>query len=181
MKTSGVSLLALLLLGLAGCQTATSHRPLPTVAHVDLRRYCGQWHEVARLPNGFQKADESALAEYLPAANGGVRVINTARRPDGTTRTIRGTAEAVPGSGNARLRVKLGGVAALAPVSEEGNYWIIAVDPEHYRYAMVGTPDRKYLWLLSRSPELDRATAARLIGRAKELGFATSSLLWDPK
>jgi apolipoprotein D and lipocalin family protein len=159
---------------LADC--AHENRPLPTAPKVDLARYAGKWFEVARLPNVFQRDDSRALAEYTPQPDGAVKVRNTELRPNGTTKAIEGTATAVPGSGNARLKVRFGGLAALAPVPAEGNYWIIAVEPD-YSAALVGTPDRKYLWLLARSPQPNPKTRDRLIARARELGFAVERLI----
>ena len=163
-----------------GCQT-TPNRPLPTVRNVDLQRYAGTWHEIARLPNSFQRDHERARAEYTAQADGSVRVVNTAIRPDGSTREARGRAEAVPGTNNARLRVGFEGLAALAPSPKEGNYWIIALDDQDYKYAMVGTPDRKFLWILARPPKLDAATARSLVSRAQSLGYPTSQLLWHSR
>jgi len=82
----------------------------------------------------------------------------------------------VPGSGNARLRVRFGGLAALAPVPREGNYWIIALDAD-YRFAMVGTPDRRFLWILARDPCLPPDVLASLVARARCLGFDVDRLV----
>jgi apolipoprotein D and lipocalin family protein len=135
-----------------------------------LKRYAGRWYEVARLKNRFQRDDERAMAEYTPDGPTTVRVRNTAMGPSGKTRFIVGRAEAVPGSNGARLRVKFAGWAALAPVSSEGNYWIIALDSD-YGSAMVGTPDRACLWVLSRTPGLDAATLNAYLDKAKVEGF----------
>lgn len=166
------------LLALAFIFTGCAHHtpPLPTAARVDLSRYAGRWFEVARLPNPFQRADAQATAEYTVLPDGRVKVLNTERRPDGRAKSIEGRAVAVPGSGNARLRVKFSGLAALAPVPAEGNYWIIQLEPD-YSAALVGTPDRKYLWLLARSPQPNPKTRSRLITRARELGFAVDRLI----
>lgn len=162
----------------SGCESAPK-KPLPTVQKVDLQRYVGTWHEVARLPNSFQRDNERARAEYTSLPDGSVRVVNTAIRPDGSTREARGRAEAVPESGNARLRVKFEGLAALAPSPKEGNYWIIALDEEGYEYAMIGTPGRKFLWILARSQKLNPATTKQLVSHAQALGFPTQNLLWN--
>jgi apolipoprotein D and lipocalin family protein len=162
----------------SGCQSSPK-KPLSTVQKVDLQRYVGTWHEIARLPKSFQRENERARAEYTALPDGSVRVVNTAIRPDGSTREARGRAEAVPGSNNARLRVRFEGLAALAPNPKEGNYWIIALDEARYEYAMVGTPHRKFLWILARSPNLDASTAKQLVARAQALGFPTKQLLWN--
>lgn len=150
--------------------------PLPTVARVDLKRYAGSWHEVSRLPNRFQKSCVRSMAEYTPLPDGTVQVKNTCYKSKGRTSGITGTATPVPGSKNARLKVKFGGFAALAPVPEEGNYWIIALDAQ-YRWAMVGTPDRKFLWMLARQPQLPFPVYRQLKQQAKDLGFDVSKLL----
>ena len=171
---------ALLLPGLPACHTTAptvkSHAALPVVAKVDLTRYAGTWHEVSRLPNRFQKSCLHSTAEYTPLPNGGIQVRNTCYKAKGRMSVITGTATPVTGSGNAKLKVKFGGFAALAAVPEEGNYWIVALDPA-YRWSMVGTPDRKFLWMLSRQPSLSFPIYRQLKQQAKELGFDTGKLL----
>jgi apolipoprotein D and lipocalin family protein len=165
---------------LPACRTAAPpakpSAPLPVVARVDLNRYGGSWHEISRLPNFFQKSCVRSTAEYTPLPDGTVRVRNTCYKAKGRTSGITGTAVPVEGSGNAKLKVKFGGFAALAPVPEEGNYWIIALDPQ-YRWAMVGTPDRKYLWILARQPNLPFEVYRKLKQQAEALGFDTGKLL----
>lgn len=174
------TLLALLALAalFSGCAQEAA-RPLPTASHVDLKRYSGQWYEIARLPNFFQRDDSSAIAEYTPNPDGSVRVRNTELRPNGTRKAIEGRADAVLGSEQARLKVRFGGLAGLAPVSKEGNYWIIEVAPD-YSMALVGTPDRKYLWLLARSPKPNVAKRDHLIAKARSLGFPVDKLIVHP-
>ncbi len=169
----GIALCAIV----AACEKNFS-RPLHTVASVDLQKYSGKWFEVARLPNSFQRAGETATAEYTPQGDGSIRVVNTATKADGSKRDAKGRAAAVEGTNNTRLRVKFEGLAALAPSPTEGNYWIIALDAESYQYAMVGTPDRKFLWILSRKLPLNPVIADRLISRANELEFPVEKLLW---
>lgn len=156
--------------------SATAAEPLPTVPHVDLARYAGTWHEIARLPNWFQRSCERSRAEYTPCVDGSIRVVNTCVRTSGRCTTIEGRGEPVPCSGNARLRVKFGGLAAFAPVSRDGNYWIIALD-EDYQWALVGTPDRRFLWILSRQPCLAAEVYADLRRRARCLGFDVDRLI----
>ncbi len=169
-----------MVLGLPSCRTAQpvagAQAPLPVVAKVDLKRYAGSWHEVARLPNFFQKSCVRSTAEYTALPDGSIEVRNTCYKVKGRRSGIVGNAVPVPGSGNAKLKVKFGGLAGLAPAAEEGNYWIIALDPQ-YRWAMVGTPDRKYLWMLARQPSLPFTTYRQLKLQAKELGFDTTKLL----
>ncbi len=172
---------ALLLgLGLVSCST-TSRRADPVTAEsVDLRRYTGRWHELARLPMPFQKANEAAIAEYGANADGTISVHNIAIRPDGSQRDIRGYAKVLNPPVNTKLTVRFHTwFGFLIPVPKEGNYWILHVD-DHYQEAIVGTPNRKYLWLLARTPTISEARYAALVTKADQLGFDTSRLLRDP-
>jgi apolipoprotein D and lipocalin family protein len=165
-------------LGLTLASQAASAQPLPTVPHVDLARYAGTWHEIARLPNWFQRSCERSRAEYIPCGDGSVTVINTCEKASGRCTSIEGRATPVPCSGNARLRVKFGGLAAFVPVASEGNYWIVALDDD-YQWAMVGTPDRRFLWILARQPCLPAEVFAQLQQQACQLGFDVDRLVKD--
>ncbi len=165
-----------ILSGALGLRPLLAHEPLPTVPDVDLARYAGTWHEVARLPNLFQRSCVGATARYTLLADGSVQVVNACRTARGRCRSIEGRAEAVPCSGHARLRVRFDGLAGLMPVSQDGNYWIIALDDD-YRWAMVGTPDRRFLWILARQPDLPPDVHQCLVNRARELGFDVDRLV----
>lgn len=170
------ALLALVLPALlAGCATRQP-APLRTARAVDLNRYAGRWYEIARLPNSFQRDDSRATADYSVQSDGAVRVLNTEYRPDGSTKIATGAATVVPGSSGSRLRVKFAGLAALVPVPPEGNYWIIALAPD-YSAALVGTPDRRFLWLLARRADASTATRKRYLDLARREGFATENVL----
>lgn len=160
---------------LAACKTKVWD-PLPTVGGVDLKRYAGKWYEVTRLPNRFQNDGCKATAEYTAQADGSIKVVNRELCLDGKNNEVVGRATPVPGSQNARLRVKFGGLAALAPSPKDGNYWIIKL-ADDYSVSLVGTPDRKYLWLLAREPKVDEKTLNAYVEGARVLGFDTSKLL----
>jgi apolipoprotein D and lipocalin family protein len=151
-----------------------------TTARVDLARYAGRWHEIARLPAPFQKDNEAANVEYGMNADGSLSVRNIAVRPDGTQRDIKGSAKVLNPPENTKLAVRFDTwFGPLIPVPKEGNYWILHVD-ENYQEAIVGTPDRKYLWLLARTPEIPENRRAALIQRAATLGFDVSRLVMRP-
>ncbi|MFV0601080.1 MAG: lipocalin family protein [Brachymonas sp.] len=160
--------------GLIGACAAQPAQPeLPTVEHVILERYAGLWYEIARLPNRFQKqCAGNTTAEYT-LTDKEVHVINSCTRADGRTESIEGKVRVVPGSGNAKLRVRFFG-----PFSAP--YWILALDKD-YEWALVGTPDRNYLWILARTPQLPQAVYQHIVERAAELGFATEKLQLTPQ
>jgi apolipoprotein D and lipocalin family protein len=158
----------------AGCRT---HPPLDTVPHVDLQRYSGQWFEIAHLPASFQRGCFASTAVYTPLSNGKVRVINTCRDKSfsGDERRVEGTARVADPRTNAKLKVTF-----FWPF--EGDYWILALgDQPDYGYALVGTPDREYLWILSRVSPMDAGTYERLVAIARKLGFDVSRLERTPQ
>lgn len=148
---------------LAGC--ASVGTPPPVVPSVDLARYAGTWYEIAKYPNRFQRGCDGATATYALRPDGRVDVTNRCLedRPGGRERSVRGIAKVVDPATNARLSVTF-----FWPFS--GDYWILDLG-EAYEHALVGSPDRKYLWLLARSPAMDDATYGRLLDRARALGF----------
>ena len=173
--------LVLLGLGLVSCSSTRNRVDAPATAErVDLSRYTGRWFEIARLPMRFQKANEAAIAEYGTNADGTISVHNIAIRPDGSQRDIRGYAKVLNPPENTKLTVRFKTwFGPLIPVPKEGNYWILHVD-EHYQEAVVGTPNRKYLWLLARTSTIPEARYEALVAKADQLGFDTSRLLRDP-
>jgi apolipoprotein D and lipocalin family protein len=161
-------LLGLLLL-LAGCAGVPAGPPLQTVPAVDLTRYLGTWHEIARYPNLFQ--DRAGLdcaattATYTARPDGQVGVWNQClNAADGDAhQEVRGRAYVVEGSQGAKLRVTF-----FWPFF--GDYWVIGLDPE-YRWAVVGAPRRDYLWVLAREPELGAADRAQVEAIVRGAGF----------
>jgi apolipoprotein D and lipocalin family protein len=144
---------------------------LPTVDKVDLDRYTGHWHEIARLPASFQKDCSCTTADYALKENY-VEVVNRCYDVESAKwKESKGKAKVVSGSGNSRLKVSF-----FWPFY--GDYYIIALDKD-YQYAMVGTPSRKYLWILAREKNLDEQVKNELIKKAKELGFDTSQLIFN--
>lgn len=162
---------------LSACAGIDSKEPLPTATSVDLARYAGTWYEIARLPMWFQRHCVDSKAIYTARPDGLVGVHNECVTDTGGLDQIDGVATVVDAKTNARLTVVFDNFfARLFGSSREGNYWIIELDPD-YRTSVVGTPDRRYLWILSRTPRMDDATYQRLVKRAGQLGFPVSDLI----
>ena len=166
----------------SSCSTtrmAQPAKPLTTEAQVDLKRYSGTWFEIARYPKWFQSGCDSAKAEYTPNKDGTIKVVNICLRGDGTSRSIEGVAKPVDAKNN-RLMVTFPNnwytKAIKAP--KEGNYWIIDVSPD-YRRAIVGTPDRRSLWFLTRSPVIAAKDFEEMKATATAQGFDVSDLKID--
>ncbi|PII81533.1 hypothetical protein BMH32_04865 [Leucobacter sp. OLJS4] len=150
-----------------------SDQDVASVMHLDLQRYLGLWFEIGRLPLRFEDDDAIRVtAEYSLLEDGTIRVDNRCIDGEGVPTQAIGKAEPVdehPG----RLRVTFLPAGLRWIPFTRADYWVLRIDPD-YRIALVGTPDRKHLWLLARDPELDPATAADYAGTARAQGFDLS-------
>lgn len=150
------------------CSCAGTRVPAPqTVSSVDLNRYAGEWYEIESFPTWFQRGCERSKAVYTPQPDGTVQVANTCDRR-GKAASVEGTARVVPGSNNSKLKVRFFGPF-------EGDYWILDLAPD-YRWAAVGSPDRRYLWILSRTPQIDPALLGGIRARLAAQGFDVGRL-----
>jgi apolipoprotein D and lipocalin family protein len=165
------SLTVLVSLVVWGARTRASRAPLEVVPEVDLARYMGTWYEIARFPHRFEKGCVAAKATYTLRENGTVDVFNECRIDglDGPEKTARGTARLVDKATNAKLKVTF-----FWPFY--GDYWIIDLG-EDYEYAVVGHPERKYLWILSRKPAMNDVLYGRLLETLSTKGYDVSRLV----
>lgn len=174
-------LVVLLLSVLASCSSTTaSYAPLDTAKSVDLNRYVGVWFEQAKLPNRFQaQCIGDVQASYSLLADSSIEVINRCKLADGAFEEAKGQvrlAADVQTPDNSKLEVRFA-PALLSPIpSVWGDYWILKIVGD-YEYSLVGTPDRQYLWVLSRSKQADAAVVNELLDYAKEWGFATEDVV----
>lgn len=147
---------------------------LKTVSFVDLKRYAGTWYEIAKYPNKFQKqCVGNTTATYNLKPNGDVEVVNKCLKKDGNIDDAAGKAKIVDKQTNARLKVSFF-LFFYAP------YYVIDLG-ENYEYAVVGEPDRKYLWILSRAPELSDATYQKILRKVETLGYNPAKLEKTPQ
>jgi apolipoprotein D and lipocalin family protein len=149
----------------------------PTVARVELARYGGTWYEIARMPLWFQRNCLRSQATYGLLETGEVSVLNECDTEGGGKESIRGSARVVDAKTNARLEVRFDNwFSVFIPSQPQGNYWILYLD-DGYQTVIVGTPDRKSLWIMARTPVIDEARYAKLVEIARGLGFDTDKLI----
>jgi apolipoprotein D and lipocalin family protein len=151
---------------------------LEVVPSVDLTRYAGKWYEIARLPNRFQdECDGNVTANYTLRDDGRVSVVNECTKKDGGTSRAEGVARRANDDGpDSKLEVRFAPRILSFLPWVWGDYWIIELAPD-YSYAMVGGPDRDYLWILAREPRMEEPVLERLTQKAKDQGFETERLL----
>jgi apolipoprotein D and lipocalin family protein len=150
----------------------TNVQPLRVVDSVDLTRYAGRWFEAARLPNKFQdQCVSDVTAQYAQRPDGRIDVLNRCKTTSGKIDEAHGIArKAGDGKNDAKLEVRFAPAILSFLSGVWGDYWIIGLGPE-YTWAVVGTPNRQYLWILSRTPRMSDTSYARALEIAKGNGF----------
>ncbi|MEO5715224.1 MAG: lipocalin family protein [Luteolibacter sp.] len=149
----------------------------PTVSKLDAARYSGEWHEIARLPNPFEKNLVAAKAIYKARPDGTISLRNEGLKGDGIRTSITGSARQPEPGDPGKLLVRFDKFPANL---FEGDYWILEINSSYTR-AVVGSPDRKFLWLLSKNPSDGRGEFPVQIQNARKLGYATGELYFNPK
>lgn len=146
------------------------------IPHLDLNRYLGRWYEICRLPLIWE--DETATditANYALNDDGTVLVDNRCFDKDGKPVQAVGEASAIDDT-NARLKVTfLPEYVRWIPFTK-GDYWVLKIDPE-YRMSLVGTPSRKYLWVLAREPRISHEALQAYLAEARRQGFDLTKLI----
>ena len=150
--------------------SANDTKDLKTVDYVDLNLYIGKWYEVAAFPQKFQKDCFCSRADYTKREDGKINVVNSCNKGSttGELSTANGYAKIADKKSNSKLKVTF-----FWPFF--GDYWIIGLDKD-YRYAVVSSPDRDTLWILSRQPILEPSLFEEATEIAQSQGLDLSRL-----
>ena len=150
------------------CLAQEKLKTLEVVPYVELNKYLGKWYEIAHLTFRFEDDCTDITATYSLSKDGNVSVLNECLR-DGKLKQAKGKAKVVDKNTGAKLKVTF-----FWPFSAD--YWIVDLGKD-YDYAVVGTPNRKYLWILSRTPQMGGQLFSQLIESAKSKGFDVNKLI----
>lgn len=164
----------------AQAQEAQAKRPLATITSLDVPRYMGRWYEIAKFPNRFQRdcvSNTSATYSVLP--DGKLKVVNRCRQTDGSDKSADGVARQVGGATSPKLEVRFAPALLSFIPMVWGDYWIIDLDP-NYQLAAVGDRKGEYLWVLSRTPTVEKASYDALVGRLAAQGLDVGKLVATP-
>ena len=160
----------LLALVLTGCVGIPGN--VKPVDNFKLERYLGTWYEIARLDHSFERGLTRVTADYSLKDNGSVRVVNRGYSlKENTWKEAEGKAYFVQGTDQGYLKVSFFGPFY-------GSYVVFELDHENYQYSLVCGPDKSYLWILARNPEIEKDLKDTLIAKAAALGFDTSKLIF---
>jgi apolipoprotein D and lipocalin family protein len=167
-KPRWLLLLAFIAAMVIGC--GAGEAPLTTVPYVELPRYLGQWYEIARYPAWFEKqCARDVTAAYALRDDGKIGVVNSCVKQDGSRRQSTGWARIEDKRTQAKWKVTF-----FWPFF--GSYWVLELGPQ-YEYAVVGEPGRKYLWILSRTPQMSDEQYREITGRLAAKGYDAAKLM----
>lgn len=165
-----VVLVITLVLSLSSCTSVPEG--IEPVDNFELPRYLGKWYEIARYDHSFEAGLEQVTAEYSMQDDGSVKVINRGFNPNKQTwKEAQGKAYLVQNSNIGHLKVSFFGPFYAS-------YVIFELDKQAYQYALVTGPNRDYLWILARNPQLDESVKTQLLTSIQQAGFALPSLIW---
>jgi apolipoprotein D and lipocalin family protein len=155
--------------------------PLPTVNAIDVPRYMGNWYEIAKFPNWFQrKCVGNTQAQYALQSDGSLRVTNRCKLASGQMDEAVGAARQIGNASSPKLQVRFAPQWLSIIAAVWGDYWVIALD-DNYQWVAVSEPGREYLWVLSRTPRMDAQTYANLLLRLSSLGLDVQKLELTPQ
>ena len=173
----------LLLSGLCAVPSlaADAARPLQPIESLAVPRYMGIWYEIAKFPNDFQKkCVGDTTASYTLGQDGRVQVVNRCRTADGKSDVAEGVARQLGGATSPKLKVRFApAILSFIPMVW-GDYWVIDLD-EKYQLSAVSEPKREYLWILSRTPQIEPAAYDALLTRLTAQGLDVSKLERTPQ
>ena len=177
MKSKVLLLLPVFLIGTVGisCQTNKNNKTMntTTVSNLDVNRFMGSWYEIARYEHSFEKGMTHVKANYSLLPDGTIRVLNSGIK-NGKKKEIEGKARKKKDSNsNSKLEVSF----FLWFYSD---YFVFELD-DNYQYAVIGSSSDKYLWILSRTPQLPQSTINDLLIKIKKRGYDTSKLYFVPQ
>lgn len=160
-----------LLLSFTNCSSTANKIKVKPIQNFDLKRYVGTWYEIARFPHRFERNLVGVTATYNLLANGKIEVINQGfmHSLNGPVKTAIGKAKPAGNDGAGHLRVSFFWIFYT-------DYLILELDEQNYQYSLVGSSSPNYLWILSRTPQMDSVQLNKLIHKAKDLGYDVSKL-----
>ena len=149
---------------------SSKNPPLQTVSKVDLNKYLGTWYEIARYEHFFEKDCKNVTANYSIMDENLIQVINSCVKIITNEKKEAKARAYADDNTNSKLKVRF-----FRPFY--GDHWVLILD-EQYNYAVVGTPNREYLWILSRTKTIDENIKTDILNKLPSLGFEPSKFTW---
>jgi apolipoprotein D and lipocalin family protein len=176
MKYISITLIALAALLITNCGSGGNLVDTTTVKNLEMEKFLGKWYEVARFPHSFENGLVGVTATYSMRDDGKIKVLNQGYKGtlDGELKSAVGKAKIPDKSKPANLKVAFFWFFYA-------DYLVMELDSENYQWAMIGSSSDKYLWILSRTPQIDEGVYSMLLGKAKARGYKIENLIKVPQ
>lgn len=168
-----VFLSLLILLINTGCSSTKDMKRTETVAQLELDQFLGKWYEIARYDHSFEKGLSGVTATYSMRADGKIKVLNQGFKGglNGKPSEAIGKAKIPNPQEPGKLKVSFFWIFY-------GDYFVLELDDQDYQWALIGSSSEKYLWILSRTPQLEDADKKHILQKMKERGYSKELLIW---
>lgn len=140
------------------------------VHSVDLKRYAGTWYSLYSIPTMFDSQSRETSGKYTWNNDGYFDVVTSYKKGnESEIRTVRSKVFQVAGTNNAQMKAQF-----LWPYKVD--YWVIEL-ADDYSYVVVGHPDHKFLFIMSRKTKISNELYQGIVARCKSRGYDVSKLV----
>src|SRR5574344_576434 len=155
-----------------GCRESSYVIDKTNIKEVDLKKFMGKWYEIARFDHNFERNMVATTAEYTLLDDGMVKVVNSGyeKSKAGKYKISEGKVKCPDLSAPGKLEVSFF-------LNFYADYWILELDPD-YTYALIGSKKNNYLWILSRTPQMEKTKLDNLLSKAKTRGYNIDNLIF---
>jgi len=143
--------------------------PNKTVDKVDLHRFGGIWYSLSSIPTLFDKGSRETTTHYNLNKDGYYDVVTTCKEEKDKIRTVKSKILPVEGKHNGEMKAQF-----IWPIKVD--YWVVDL-ADDYSWAVVGHPDYRFLFIMSRKPQIDKALYDKIVSRCKEMGYPVDKLV----
>ncbi len=162
------------IIGIAGTSAKIQETMIDktVVKELDLERYLGTWYELARYNHRFERGLVGVTANYSIREDGKIKVINSGYKKSLDGKFSQATGKAIlpqPELEPGKLKVSFFW-------NFYGDYFVLELD-ENYQWAIIGSSSDNFLWILSRTPQLEPDLYNELIDKVKSRGYDISQLI----
>ena len=147
----------------------TGSMPNHSVDRVDLKRFGGTWYSLSSIPTMFDKGSRETTTHYSLNKDGYYDVTTTCKKEDNSVRSV--TSKIFPEAGNRAGEMK---AQFIWPIKVD--YWVVDLAPD-YSWAVVGHPDYRWLFIMSRKPQMDKKQYDEIVAHCKAMGYPTDKLV----
>lgn len=166
-----ITLILVLFISISTCKAQSTMIDKTVVKDLNIEQYLGKWYEIARYDHRFERNLVGVTATYSYRKDGKIKVVNNGYKKslDGKQSEAIGKAKVPDPNFPSKLKVSFFWFFY-------GDYFVLELDKD-YQWALIGSSSDNYLWILSRTPQLEKNIYDELINNLVERGYDVSKLI----